>query len=296
VALLAAVLALALAQLAVRAPVEAQALRTLRAYGEGLAAQAERRERFRRELRETRARAEDLAELVVHDLKNPLAVVLSNVSVAFDAIARFPDLSEEREALHVAQVEAIRLSGMIGDLLVVPRLERGELHAQFSATRVWDLLDSVARATGLRAASRGLRLAVVAPPELVAWIDPLLVRRLLENLVGNALRHAPLGGRIELAASVEGERLRLAVRNDGAAVAAELRPRLFEKYAAHGEHDPRCSGLGLYLCRMVAELHGGRVGLVERAGWNVSFEAELPLTGRSERRDQPGATLTSRSA
>jgi signal transduction histidine kinase len=287
--LAAAMLALAMAQLTVGPALEAQALRLVKAHA-GLAAGDEGREPSSREPRGV-VREEDLAELVVHDLKNPLAVVLSNITVALDAVARIPGLAQEREALHVAQVEAVRLSGMIGDLLVLPRLERGELRGRFATERIRDLLEAVARATELRAAANDLRLLVDVPPDLVAWIDAFLVRRMVENLVSNALRHASRGGRVELSARVEGGRLRLAVRNDGPAIAAEIRPRLFEKYATHGAGDHRNSGLGLYLCRVVAELHGGRIGIVEREGWSVSFEAELPLVGRSEGSARPASAL-----
>jgi signal transduction histidine kinase len=273
----AAVLALAAAQLAVGPGIEREALRLLEAAREALSSSAEWRAQWRRERRDFLARAESLAELVVHDLRNPLTVVLANVSLAIDALAGLPDLAEEREDLQIAHAEALRLSAMIGDLLVVPRLERGELRGHFAAGRVRDLLDTVARAREQQASAKGLRVEVVAPPELVAWIDELLVRRMLENLVGNALRHAPRGGRIELSARLERDRLLLAVRNDGPAVDPAVRARLFQKYATHGQRDPRSCGLGLYLCRMVAELHGGRIALVEREGWSVSFEASLPL-------------------
>jgi signal transduction histidine kinase len=285
----AAVLALSVAELSVVASVEADALRLVQAKREAVASRVARLERSRRERRDLLARAETLAELVIHDLRNPLAVVLANVSLAVEAVARFPELAEEQEGLRIAQMEALRLSGMIGDLLVVPRLERGELRGDFAAKRVRDLLDAVAGARERQASAKGLRVEVVAPPELVAWIDEVLVRRMLENLVGNALRYAPRGGRIELAARVERDRLQLAVRNDGPAVDAAVRPRLFEKYAAQGPRDPRSSGLGLYLCRVVTELHGGRIALAERDGWNVSFEAELPLSGRPDRRGAVGA-------
>jgi signal transduction histidine kinase len=286
----AAVLALSVAELSVAASVEAQVLRLMRAKREAVASRVARIERSRRERRDLLARAETLAELVIHDLRNPLAVVLANVSLAVDAVARVPELAEEHEGLGIARMEALRLSGMIGDLLVVARLERGELRGDFAAKRVWDLLDAVACTRQRQASAKGLRVEVVAPPELVAWIDELLVRRMLENLVGNALRYAPRGGRIELGARVERDRLQLVVRNNGPAVDAALRPRLFEKYAAHGRRDPHSRGLGLYLCRVVAELHGGRITLAEREGWNVSFEAELPLSGRPDRlaRSAPG--------
>jgi two-component system heavy metal sensor histidine kinase CusS len=106
-----------------------------------------------------------------------------------------------------------------------------------------------------------------------------MARRLLENLVANAVRHVGAGDRVELAAEVEGGLLRLAVRNSGPPVPPEARARLFEKHSTHGRRAWHNAGLGLHLCRLVAEGHGGRIGLVERPGWNVSFEAAFPLSG-----------------
>jgi len=83
------------------------------------------------------------------------------------------------------------------------------------------------------------------------------------------------GDRVELAAE-GGERLRLAVRNSGPPVPPEVRARLFERHATHGRRAWHNAGLGLYLCRLAAEAHGGSIALADRPGWNVSFEVEIP--------------------
>lgn len=283
VVLAAAVLALAVAHLVVRSSLERHALRTTQARRARIEA---RRERLEGARHDAQARAELGAQLVAHDLRNPLAVVLAHLRLVHAAIARMPELASEVESLEVASGEALRLSGMIGDLLLVPRIERGELRGQFSAVAVRDVLDAVARATHPHASAKALRVEVAAPQALVAWIDADLVRRMVENLVSNALRYTPDGGSIELAAHVEGERLRVAVRNSGTPVPAGARARLFEKYATLGPGREN-NGLGLYLCRLVSEVHGGRIALVERQGWNVSFEADLPLAGRGVRESAP---------
>jgi signal transduction histidine kinase len=156
---------------------------------------------------------------------------------------------------------------------------------------VRNLLLEVARATAIRAQAREIRVDVTAPEELVALLDASLARRMLENLLANALRHAAGGGRVELAAGAERDRLCLAVRNTGEPVPPAARSRLFQKYATLGKDHAQRSGLGLYLCRLVAEAHGGSIALVEREGWNVSFEAELPLApprGSGAGGDAPG--------
>ena len=242
-----------------------------------LAAAAASVDRSRRDLLDAQARAESFAQLVIHDLRSPLAVVLANLGLAIEALARSPDHLQEAESLQIAEGEAVRLSGMIGDLLLVPRLEGGALTGQFTPTTVRELLDAAATSAGTRAQAKEIRIDVLGPRELVASLDPSLVRRMLDNLAGNAIRHTPRGGRIELAARIERDRLRIAVRNTGEPVAGSVRARLFQKYATLGGSDAQRSGLGLYLCRLVAEAHGGDIALVDRPGWSVSFEADLPL-------------------
>jgi len=126
----------------------------------------------------------------------------------------------------------------------------------------------------VRSESRVLdRADRLAGTHLTAALDPDLTVRLLENLVTNALRHVGDGHRIELASEKTGDGVRLAVRNSGPPVPADARDKIFEKYVTKGRREWHNAGLGLYLCRLVAEAHGGRMELVDRPSWSVSFEA-----------------------
>jgi signal transduction histidine kinase len=276
-----AVLGLALWE-ASAAPVDRRAPDVLPVVRAGLEEMVVRLERTNEALREGRARSEAFSQLLVHDLRNPLATVHANVAIVREELARFPGLDEQVECLRVASNEAQRLSAMIGDFLLVPRLERADLEVQPCAVRVREVLEAVREAIAARTRARGLDVDVEAPPDLVAWLDVRLVRRMVENLAGNGLRHTAQGGRMSLEAAVERDRLRLAVRNTGEPIPPTVRARLFEKHASSDPADLHRSGLGLYLCRLVAEVHGGRIALVDRVGWSVSFEAELPLAGRRD--------------
>jgi signal transduction histidine kinase len=231
-----------------------------------------------RDLLEAQARAEMLTQLVVHDLKNPLAAVIAHIGVAHDAIATIPTLADEAEDLLIAKAESLRLSSMIGDLLLVSRLEQGDLKREIARVCVTDVLDAVRRAMQPQSMAKRVCIEVEAPSLLTASLDASLVRRLLENLVSNALRHTPPGGRIQLAARDHARNVQLAVRNTGAPIPAAQRSQLFEKYATRGRREWHNVGLGLYLCRLVAEAHGGHISLVDRPGWTVSFEAVLPAS------------------
>lgn len=254
--------------LAIRESLVAYSARTFRAHRDELDA-------ANRQIRESQAQAERLTQLVVHDLKNPLTVVLAHIALVHRRIAGVPELAEETEDLRVARDEGTRLAGMIGDLLLVSRLEKGELLVHPEPVGVGAVLRQVARGLRPVAGAKRVQLDVEVAPDLTAPLDVGLFRRLLENLVSNALRHTRGGDRIQVAAWPEAGALRLAVRNTGPAISPEVRAHLFERYAG-GRGEWHNVGLGLYACRLVAEAHGGRIALAESPGWDVAFEAVLP--------------------
>ncbi len=229
------------------------------------------------------AQAEMLSKLVVHDLRNPLAALHQFVSLARDRLrstgAAPPphELAAAQEDLDLALEEGGRLAAMIGDLLLISRLETTALRPSRNPTPVRALLETVAVGMAHRAADHRATIAVTAPASLTAPLDMELVRRLLENLASNALRFVEDGGRIELAGDAVNGVLVLAVRNTGSAVPPELRPQLFERHSGGAARTAYNLGLGLYLCRLVAEAHGGTMAVGDAPGWSTSFEARLPL-------------------
>jgi signal transduction histidine kinase len=225
--------------------------------------------------------AEVLTQVIVHDLKNPLATLLQYVSLAETALREVPGTAAVSEDLERAAGEGRRLAKLIGDLLLVYRLERGVMAPAREPVPVRALLESVSRRFSQRAVERGVGLELSAE-ELVAPLDLELVERLLENLVSNALRHVGRGDRVRLEAQREGAQVRLAVRNSGPPVPEALRGKLFDRYVTAGRREWHNAGLGLYLCRLVAEAHAGSIALVEQEGWNVSFEVKVPLAADTE--------------
>jgi signal transduction histidine kinase len=220
--------------------------------------------------------AEALAQVIVHDLKNPLATLLQYVSLAENELKTVPGAENLLDYLGHAGDEGRRLAKLIGDLLLVYRLEQGVMAPTRENVPMALLLDGVVERFRARAAERGVRLELQVEEDLMAALDLDLVQRLLENLLANAMRHVGRGDHVSLEArAVDGE-LRLSVRNSGPPVPAELRPNLFRRFVTGGLREWHNAGLGLYLCRLVAEAHGGTVALVERVGWSVSFETTIP--------------------
>ncbi len=235
---------------------------------------ADEMERVNEVLRAAQERTETLTALIVHDLRNPLASVSANLE-ALRAELRNPSAACA-EALDVATEELQRVTDMIHDLLLVSRIEEG-LQADLRPMEVESLLRAVARGMERVVERAGAALAVQAPPAVTAPLDESMVRRMVENLLANAARHVGAGDRIELAGEIAEGRLRLSVRNSGPPIPIASRDRLFVKHVTEGRREWHNAGLGLYLCRLVAEEHGGTIRLADRPGWNVSFEVELPL-------------------
>jgi signal transduction histidine kinase len=143
------------------------------------------------------------------------------------------------------------------------------------------------------ATANRLKLRSVVPPDLPpAWGDDGLVRRVLQNLVGNAVKFTPPGGQVEVRVtewreeSAEREFLRVSVIDTGAGVPPELGPNLFEKFAV-GQQEERGTGLGLAFCRLAVEAHEGRIWAESESGRGAAFHFTLPMAKGLEDNNTP---------
>jgi len=130
------------------------------------------------------------------------------------------------------------------------------------------------------ARSREIALVPAIEPSATVEADTDLVTRVVENLLDNAFRYTPRGGRIEVAARKSGERVAVSVGNSGPPIPREARALIFEKYGQTGaDHGRMNVGLGLYFCRLAVEAHGGRLRVEERPDLPTVFEMDLPAAG-----------------
>ncbi len=264
---------LRLARLAARVATEADLAAQERDHAAALARAGAELAAQRDEVLAAQRQAELVVRRLVHDLKNPLAAVLQYVDLAAVHAARPDGAPRVREHLSHAASEGRRLADLIGDVLLVSGLEAGARRPARDALGLGDLLAAVEQSWGARAREAGVALRVSCEEDVVVRLDHDLVRRLVENLVSNALRRCRPGELVELAGAREADGVRIAVRNTGAPVPPEVRAHLLDRAAgARAGHD---AAPGLTLCRLVAEAHGGGIALVDRPGWSVSVEATL---------------------
>ena len=220
---------------------------------------------------------DELMELIVHDLKNPLASLSSNLEFV---AARLKGDPEARDAVADSQASTARLHRMVTVLLDVDRLEEGHLQPNRELSRIAALLESCQRGRHHEAKLRRITLDVESPPQLQARIDLELLRRVLDNLLDNALRYAPVGGAVRLGAAPGPLGIRITVWNSGPPIPQVDRERIFAKYerlaSGRASRGSGNRGIGLYFCRLAVEAHGGRIGADDAGGAGARFLIDLP--------------------
>jgi signal transduction histidine kinase len=191
---------------------------------------------------------------------------------------RLLSLQREKDQLSQLLVHDLRSpTGMIHGILDVGRMEEGRLVLRREPLRVVELIDDVVRGARPLAAKQNIHLLIEADVDLRLDADRDLLRRLLENLVSNALRYTPRHRRVCVAAQREGGELVIRVHNEGRPIEPAKRSTLFQKFGQL-EGAKVGWGLGLYFCRLATEAHGGSITLEDTPGWDVTFTFRLPLT------------------
>jgi len=164
-------------------------------------------------------------------------------------------------------------------LFELSKLESGAVVPQREEFSLSELLQDVALRFRLRAQQAGIELrAQFDPAGPRAYGDIALIERVLENLLDNALRHTPTGGRVSLEMLPDGKRVRVAVADTGSGIAVGDLPRVFDRfYRGRGQARGARSGLGLAIVRRIVELHGQTVSLTSTPGVGTCVEFGLPI-------------------
>jgi signal transduction histidine kinase len=222
------------------------------------------------------ARAE-LTSMIVHDLKNPLAGVAGSLSWLARTFEGHPcDPAMLVEAVEDAREGTRRVLTLIRAIAEVERAETGQLKIAAAPCAIRTFVDGITRIQRRAALARSLTLEVHADDvELEA--DAELLGRVLENLLENAIRHTPEGGKVRVDARSTGALLELAVSNTGTPISAQARATLFDKYARGERRHDAHLGLGLYFCRLAVQAHGGRIAVESGEDWPTKFVVRVPL-------------------
>jgi len=261
--------------------------------GTSFNAMAERLEKREARLAELDSLKSEFVSSVSHELRTPLTTIK-----ALTRLLMRDGLGEDkrREYLETISVECDRQIDLVLNLLDMSRIEGGVLRITHERVDVSEVISSVVKSETRFAEKRSHELSVEPFGRLPrVCADPKALRRVLSNIIGNAIKYTPDGGRIIVSARAEGDRVMISVRDNGRGIPPEDMPVLFDKFhrgrpAPHSEAmrgattdaefledaDMSGVGLGLYLGRNVMEQMGGRIGVESEVGRGSTFTLHLP--------------------
>ncbi len=214
-----------------------------------------------------------------HELRTPLARLAAVLETSLD---RQLSPAKAREVMDEAYEETMRLRRLIDDLMLLSRLDSGEVEGEMVPVDLADVLADMEELWSAAAEEKNIHVEVTRAPSLLVEGRPALLRRLLANLVDNALRHTPAGGSIRVAASATEGSVEVVVSDSGPGIAPEEIPKLFNRFYRSDSGRGRetgGTGLGLSICSKVAELHGGVISIDTGQGRGTILRVVLPAAG-----------------
>jgi signal transduction histidine kinase len=222
---------------------------------------------------------EELSALVVHDLKSPAASIM----MAAQSRLKSPELSDtDRKVWGLVYTSAEIINRMVLNLLDIASSTDGVFASRPVSVDVSKLVRDVQQLMTPVAESLGHEITIGLPAQLPSLhADPEILRRVLQNLVDNALRHSRPGTPVRLEADVSGGAMSFRVRDRGPGIPPALRDRIFDKYMriapSPGEGAALGKGLGLTFCRIAVEAHGGRIWIEDDHPQGSVFTVRIPI-------------------
>jgi signal transduction histidine kinase len=233
------------------------------------------------QLKETDKLRRELVANVSHDLKSPLATIQGFIETMLLKDERLSK-KERRRFLEIVLSSTRSLDKLVGELLVLSRLETKQLEPKLEIFSMTDLAQDVYMKFKPRAEKRRLHLSALIPDDLCSvHADIALIERVMSNLLDNAVKNTFKNGAVSIELQCEEGRIRFSVTDTGRGIAADEIPRLFERFYVGGRSRPSSeegTGLGLAISQKIMELHDGTISVTSRVGQGSSFSFDLPST------------------
>jgi PAS domain S-box-containing protein len=221
---------------------------------------------------------EDLTAMIYHDLRSPLANIVSSLDVLY-SLAPDDDKETVLTVLKIAENSTDRIQRLVSSLLDVNRLESGQPVAD---QKVVDPIQMIAGVVlDIEPVTKGRRqsIHVDLPKELPPiWVDEDMARRVLINLMENASKFSPSNGKLEAGARQESDWIHMWVKDNGPGISAADQDRIFDKFTRlRGKNKPGGLGIGLAFCRLAVLGHGGRIWVESEPGKGTAFHFTFPV-------------------
>lgn len=217
---------------------------------------------------------DELMAIVAHDLRNPLSTVKMAATLLHEAATS----DAQRKHSEMVGRAADRMQALIGDLLEVSRIERGNLAIETGPEKLGPLVREAVAMLAPLASANGIELESHVSEDLPpARMDGSRILQVLSNLVGNAVKFTPSGGQVRIACELADGGLRVAVSDTGAGIPPDQISHVFGRFWQASSADRRGIGLGLSIVRGIVEAHAGRVWVESRVGVGSTFYFTLPV-------------------
>ena len=222
---------------------------------------------------------DDLTHMLVHDLKSPIASVMGLLDHSLDVLKTSESDESTLELLSLARAESQHLLNLAANILDVRRMKEG--HMPYSPRAVGNLTELAKQALQDASGSpRERTFGFLVRPEAESLnADPELLRRILTNLLANAIKHTRRGGFVDFRAWREEDAYVLSVRDDGEGIPEQDQKRIFNAFeqSRHTVHDRYDTGMGLTFCKLAVEKHGGKIWVESKVGRGSTFFFTLPV-------------------
>jgi signal transduction histidine kinase len=246
----------------------------------GLRHALEQSRRYEQAYKESERVKDDLIHMLVHDLKSPISSVMGLLDHSLEMLKS--DQLEDSgldELLGLARGEAQHLLNLAANILDVRRMKEG--HMPYAPVAVGSLTELAKEALGdVSGGPRDRHFGFLVRPESEQIVaDPGLLRRILANLMANAIKHTRRGGYIDFRAWRQDDDFVLSVRDDGEGIPEADQKRIFNAFeqSRHTVHDRYDSGMGLTFCKLAVEKHGGRIWVESKVGRGSTFYFTIPV-------------------
>ncbi|MFL5814958.1 MAG: ATP-binding protein [Bdellovibrionia bacterium] len=234
---------------------------------------------FAKERAETADRMKsEFLDIAAHELKTPLTPLIVLLQLAERQIKSGKGISEEIWRRVENQVEQLKV--LVNDLLDVGRLERGSFTLHFKTVNITELVSEILQNFRDQAVKREIRLRM--PDRAIqAEVDPVRITQVVSNIIENAIKYTPESSPIDVVLwPVSDQRVRMSISDKGPGIPKKVQEAIFSRFfRVKSDATARHSGLGLglYICRLILELHGGAIRVASEVGAGATFEIEFPV-------------------
>jgi two-component system, OmpR family, sensor kinase len=217
-----------------------------------------------------------------HELRTPVAILCGEADVALSQPSRPPE--DYRASLDILRAEAKRLKHIVEDLFTLARADAGQYPLTPADFYLDELVAECSRSVRTLAAAKQITVRCDASKEMPIYADEALLRRMIVNLLDNAIKYTPPGGNVSVTWDVRDSQYRITVSDTGQGIPSELQSRIFERFfradnvRSRSESNGGGAGLGLSISRWIVQAHGGQLELTRSDEGGSTFTVLLPAT------------------